>query len=498
MSDSAADATRQVLGRGSLYTLATAAPAVAAIAVLPVVTRVLGAAEYGVVAVALSVVQVGLILFGLGLGAAVTRLVVLEAAGAAKGAALVVRGAAAAVVLGGLALAFGPSWGPVVLALPWSAGIAWAVVAAAAGSVVVLVQAHLRGTDHVGAYVALALVANLGGPVAGLSLVIGADAGAGGYALGLAAGQLAGAVVGLVVLLRQESPRSDPAVLVTGLRLGLPTLPHQLALYVAVGGLVVIATHLLGPAAGGRANIVLTLGVGGTVLIAAMNNAWAPVVYRASVADRPAVLTASTRQIGLLAALVGGAVALTGPWLLRVLAPADYRPEALVGPLAAVTAVTLLSVFYLASGHLVFAVGRTGGLALTTPLSVLAGLVTGAVAMAAWGLVGLAVGHLTTYVCLAVATTFLQRRVSPTPWWPPSMLPAVVVAAGATVGGALLPVTGLGAVFRLAALVLCLAGLAGVLFGAARPRPGTPSPTQSTGRGSAGSGGSRRGSRRGR
>ncbi|CAA9213114.1 MAG: hypothetical protein AVDCRST_MAG57-187, partial [uncultured Blastococcus sp.] len=79
-------ATRGVLGRGSLYTVATAAPALAALAVLPLVTRLLSAVEYGVVAVVLVVVQVGLILLGLGLGAAVTRTAVIEAHGAERAA----------------------------------------------------------------------------------------------------------------------------------------------------------------------------------------------------------------------------------------------------------------------------------------------------------------------------------------------------------------------------------------------------------------------------
>ncbi|MGY1748068.1 lipopolysaccharide biosynthesis protein [Modestobacter sp. SYSU DS0511] len=469
MSSSPADATRQVLGRGSLYTLATAAPAAAAVGVLPVVTRVLDAPQFGVVSVGLAVVQVGLILFGLGLGAAVTRVVVLEGGGTARGAALVVRGAVLAVALGAVSVVTGPWWSPWLLDLPWSAALAWAVVAAAAGSVVVLVQSHLRGTDRVGSFVLLALTANLGGPAAGLVLVTVGTARASGYTAGVAAGQLVAAVVGLVALLRREQRRGGPGALADGLRLGLPTLPHQVSLYLAVGGLVVIANHLIGPVAGGRANIVLTLGVGGTVLIAAMNNAWAPAVYRAAPADRPAVLDASTRRIGLMAALVGGAVALSGPWLLRLLASADYAPSELVAPLAAVTAATVLSVPYLASGHLVFAVGRTGGLALTTPLSVAAGLAAGGLAMAAWGLIGLAVGYLTTYVGLAVGTTVLQRRVSPTPWWPPFMPLALTVTVAASTAGALLPADGAGAVVRLVGAVLAIGALGAVLLDAVRP-----------------------------
>ena len=465
-----AEATRGVLGRGSLYTVATAAPALAALAVLPVVTRLLTAVEYGVVAVVLVVVQVGLILLGLGLGAAVTRTAVIEAHGAERAAALVLQGAACSVALGLVLVATGPLWGAPLLGVPWSAAQAWAVGAAAAGSVVILVQAWLRGADRVGAYVGLGLVANLAGPVVGLILVAAVARRADLYAAGLAAGQAAAAAAGLALLARAARGRRA-GVLRSGLRIGLPTLPHQVSLYVAVGGLVLLATHLLGPAAGGRANIVLTIGVGGAVLVSAMNNAWAPAVYRAAPEERPAVLDDTTGRIGLLAACVGGGVALAGPWLLRFLAPPDYRPGALVGPLAVVTAATLVSVVYLASGHLVFASGRTAGLALTTPLSVAAGLAVGALLTPVAGLVGLASGYLAVYLLLAAATTALQRRVSSSPWWPPPMPAALAVAVAATAGGALLPTAGAGSLLRVLGLLVVVAVAAGVVVRVFRPRP---------------------------
>jgi O-antigen/teichoic acid export membrane protein len=259
-------------------------------------------------------------------------------------------------------------------------------------------------------------------------------------------------------------------VLGEGLRVGLPTLPHQISLYLAVGGLVLIATHLLGPSGGGRANIVLTLGIGGAVLISAMNNAWAPAVYRAAPAERGAVLDDSTHRIGMLAACVAGTVALAGPWLLRILAPATYSPDELVAPLAVVTAATVLSVIYLASGHLVFASGRTTALALTTPLSVALGLAVGGLVAVRAGLVGLAFGYVVIYLLLAIATTWVQRRVSDTPWWPPLMPLTLGLAGAVTVAGALLPVSGVGGLIRVAAAAGTALGAVGVLVRAVRPR----------------------------
>ncbi|MGY1845034.1 lipopolysaccharide biosynthesis protein [Modestobacter sp. SYSU DS0875] len=438
----AADATRQLLGRGSWYTLATAAPAVAGTVVLPFVTRLLPAREYAVVAVCLVVVQVGLIVLGLGLGAAITRSYILDAAGPARAQGAVLHGTWLAVALGAVAAGTSRLWSGPVLGVPWSPAVPWACVAAAAGSVVILGQSLLRGADRVRAFVLLALVANLAGPVTGLVLLVVTVPTPADYAIGLAAGQLAAAVAALVLVVRSGRPDLGLRAVRRALGIGLPTLPHQIALYVAVGGLVLVAQHQLGRVDSGRTSVVLTLGVGATVLIAALNNAWAPAVYRAAPADRPALLDHSSRRIALLAAGVSGAIALAGPWLLAVVAPAGYERTSLVLPLALVTAAAVPSVLYLASAHLVFASGRTLGLVVTTPLSVVAGLVVAATAADRAGLVGVALGYPVSYLCLALFTTLLQRRVSATPWRPPVLLPAWTLALGATLAGGLLPTDG--------------------------------------------------------
>ena len=66
-------ASKAVLGRGLLYTVGTAAPVLSNAIITPFVTRLLGPHDYGVVATALVVIQVGMIIAGLGMGAAITR-----------------------------------------------------------------------------------------------------------------------------------------------------------------------------------------------------------------------------------------------------------------------------------------------------------------------------------------------------------------------------------------------------------------------------------------
>ena len=64
------------------------------------------------------------------------------------------------------------------------------------------------------------------------------------------------------------------------LRVGLPTIPHQVALYLAGGALVLVAGHLYGTAEAGRLQLAVLIGSAPGVVTASLNNAWAPIVYR--------------------------------------------------------------------------------------------------------------------------------------------------------------------------------------------------------------------------
>lgn len=465
-------ATRTVLGRGSVYTLATAAPALATVAVIPVVTRLLGPARYDVVAVAVVVVQVGFILVALGLGAAITRQYVLDRAGAAGARALVLQGAAVSTALAALLTGTARWWMPLVLGRPASAELVLALVACLGGAWMVLAQAYLRGADRAAAFVLLAVLAGLAGPVAGLVALAVGDRSAVAYVAGLTAGYVAAGVVGLVLVITSGPLAGDRGGLQRALRIGLPTVPHQVSLYLALAGLVVVADRLLED--GGRANIALTIGAGATVLTAGLNNAWAPVVYRTPAAERPQVLTQTTRTIAAVTLAVAGAVALLAPWLLQVAAPGRYDPAGLVAPLALAAAAAVPSVVYLASGHLVFASGRTGLLALSTPVAVAAALVAAALLAPYWGMAAIGGAYLLAYLLLAAGTTAVQRTVSATPWWPPAQPLLVVAWAACTALGALLPDAGPGAAVRVAA-ALGLVALVGLRLRSRRVLSPSPS-----------------------
>jgi hypothetical protein len=323
----------------------------------------------------------------------------------------------------------------------------------------VLAQAFLRGADRPGPFVLLAVVASLVGPAAGLLAVLLLTRSADVYLSGVAAGYLLAGALGLLLVARSGEIRLTWRGVRDALGVGAPTVPHQVSLYLALAGLVVVADRVLGD--GGRANVALTIGAGATVVTAGLNNAWAPVVYRAAPADRGRVLDETSRAIALVTVVLAGGVALLAPWLVRLAAPASYLPHELVPAVALACAAAFPSVVYLASGHLVFARGRTGWLALSTPLAVGCGLAAAAGLASAWGIAGIGGAYLLTYLLLALGTTVVQRKVAEHPWWPPVMPAVVALWIALGVAGAALPVSGAVATVRVA--VAALLAVAGVL-----------------------------------
>lgn len=432
-------ASRTVLGRGLLYTVGTAAPVLSNAVVTPFVTRLLGPSDYGVVATALVVVQVGMIVAGLGLAAAITRHGIIEQSGVEGARSLVQRGAVAALLVAALAsLLVRPL--ATLVGVDDELALVLSFVAAAGFSVVVNVQSYLRVVDRPLPFVLLSLGAALGGPVLGLAVLVLGDRSAAGYLAGLAAGFLVTALAGLALTVRHRRHlRGDTR---RALRIGLPTIPHQVAIYLASGSLVLVAGHLYGAADAGRLQLAVLIGSAPAVLTSSLNNAWAPVVYRTDAAHRSHVLERTGRDIAALTGLAAAFVAFTAPTLLRVAAPPSYDPREMTPTVGLVAVGTILSVLYLANVHLVFASGRSAGLAVVTPTALLIGVAAAWAAGTALTLGAIGIGMTVTYAAMAVGVAVMARRVSATRWREARLAAPTAVGAALCLVGAALPTEG--------------------------------------------------------
>jgi O-antigen/teichoic acid export membrane protein len=460
MSTGAADASRQVLGRGSLYTVGTAGPILAGVLVTPALTRAVDRTDYGVIASCIVVVQVVMVVSALGMPSVITRHGLLERSAVPGAKALLLRGAlVTALVVAVLALV-SPWWSRPLLHIDWQPAVATAVAAAAALAVVESCLALLRVLDRPLQFVLVSAVGTLGGPLLGLALVHTGTGSAGRYVAGLAAGYVLAAALGLALSLRGARRRAEPDDYRRALRTGLPVVPHQVSLFLAGAGLVVVANHAFGVVDGGRLSVALLVGSAAGVVTSALNNSWAPVIYRTAEAQRGPVLERTARDLAALTALAGGGVATLAPWLLRIAAPSTFDRDQLVPAVAITAAGSVLTVAYLANVHLVFASGRSTGLAVATPASVLLGFLAAAGGGASGHLALVAVGFPTTYAALAVAVSALRRRVSPTVWREQRVLPPIGLGLVLCLAGAVLPTSGVGLVARALLAVLLLAGAA--------------------------------------
>ncbi len=448
-----AAASKGVLGRGSIYTLGTAAPILANAAVVPVVTRMLGKPAYGVVAFAIVVIQVAMMAGSFGMPSVITRQGILAGSGVAGARALLVRGSLMTVGLVTAVILSAPLWDPLVQA-PLRSAVLLALAASAFFVVVENSQALLRVLDRPGAFVSLSLTATLGGPLLGLALLAQGRSPE-RYLSGLTAGYAAAAAVGLVLCLRGGGRRRDRGDTRAALRMGLPVIPHLVALYLANGAIVFLAGHLYDIATGGRIYLALLVGSSPAVITSALNNSWAPIIYRAPEHQRGAVLAHTARDLATLAALISGGVALLSPWLMRFVAGASFAPLELVPAVAIIAFGAVLSVAYLANVHLVFAAGRSLGLSLITPLSLLGGLAIAYLA-GRQNLVLLVVGFPATYAALAVGTAWLRRHVHAASWSETALLLPTALGLVLCALGGLLPTSGTVALVRVA--VTALAG----------------------------------------
>lgn len=404
-------AGRAILGRGSIYTVATIAPVVVTLVVTPVLTRALGIAEYGIVAVGISLFRLGGALLAVGLPMAVTRNAIVEQSGIRGASGLVVAGSLIAMVFGGLVAIMAPLWAGQIVREEMILALVPPVISSVGLAMLLLSQALFRSQDNVVDYVAWTFISSLGSPVIGLIAIATIAPTPYVYLWALASGHVlagAGSVLRVVSIAR---PIWKPREVATALRMSLPTLPHQLTASFMTAALVVVAAVAIGEEASARVQIALLLGTAPSIVLGALNMGWSPMVYRASGADRPVVLRDSLRMVsGVVLVMSAGFVA-----ALPLVAPFVAGPVMSAPLLQAATIAAIGVVFmtiYLANIHLVFLSGRTTLLGLTTPLAAVIALTVTSIIVPAidYQIGSVTIGITLFWTGIALASFWLRHR----------------------------------------------------------------------------------------
>jgi O-antigen/teichoic acid export membrane protein len=418
---------------GSAYTFASVASAATAILITPILTRSLGLQEYDGVAVAIVVLNIAINLLSLGLPTAIIRAVHSEREGSAIARSIVIMGFAVVLVTSGFA-------GLVATFAGQGAGIALAIVAGGAGGSVAMVLAFYVATENPRSYVVTTFGLSLGGPAVGLicTLVFGAHALT--YVAGLALAYFSVALVSILRLLKPAPLEFSRRRFARALFIGLPMVPHQLAIGAASGTAVLLAALLLPRGAAAGAQLALLIASAPLAIVSALTSGWTPIILAASEKSRGERLEETSRVIAILAALGGGALSLLAPWFIQFLAPADkFDISAIVPTVAIACAAPALAVAYTSYLQIVIASGKTLTLAILSPLALGLGFAIGYVIIPVTGLPGAGLMFVVVYALFVAFARMLSRRVSAVRWSESKVMFAVIFAATTSLLGAVLP-----------------------------------------------------------
>lgn len=427
--------SREVLGRGSIYTLGTAGPILAAIFITPLLVSQLSVVEYDKYTLNLMAMNVGIGLMALGLPQVVTRNYLTDSEGPEKGRGLALQGSLAALALGliiGLVMFFVPQ-----------SNLLWYVAACSGlGGGLAIMQSLAVARRNPGVFLAQAIGQTLGGQLLGLLSVRLISTTAGSYFGGVALAYLLLFLV-LVGWVRSLGPvQITLSGFLAALRMSLPIVPHQLAVGSVTALAVFIAASLMGVGAPSVVQLGTLVGTAPLVIISSLSYAWLPAMLSLPVDQRSAGIETSCRSVAWLAAFGAGSLALLSPWFLMFLNQGGKHDLSLMVPVTCVVCVSAcLAAPYQGHMQLILASGRTPALAIMTPLAVALGALAAWLGAMQFGVVGVALGYPVTYLLLWLFAKWLSAQVATTRWQDAVAVPPVLLCIGLAVLGAVLPWT---------------------------------------------------------
>ena len=349
-------------------------------------------------------------------------------------------------------LATAPLWGELLVDGEVAAlmiGVMIAVPAAIGGAGASLLLVEERPL----AYVTVVLMGSLGAQTLGILAIIVAGPEATSYLVGYLLAAVMAALLGLLLSGSIRVRPASRALLRRALSIGLPTVPHSLAIFVLALGDRVVIQVVSGSSAVGRYQVAYALGALGVALLSALQNAWVPITFSASDEERweaLAKMTAIVVRLGILAAV---GITVVAPIALDVLAPASYDPNDLVTVTALVAAGAVPWAFYLPMSQVLFWQRRTRPLAWITPLSAIFNLALVALLVPPLGLAGAGLSTLLALMLQAFLCRRAAARAVTVPWAFRRLIGPVAAGALAIAMFAVLPAEAPWTVVRLGAAV---------------------------------------------
>ena len=457
LDDNVDRALRGLFGRDSLYMLIWGIQIAGAALVTPVVTRVMGTAEFGGVAAAYAVMQVTFVVAGLGLSTAIQRQYA-GSDGPAQARTLLSFALSTAVVvvvvldttgsLWSAQLGFGSYEGAVRLA------VIWAGISAVTNSALAL----LRSMDRLLVFSCVSLLQSVAAEVASLALVTTVSPTATMFLLGQLGMQILALGLALLYLRPTLLRRAHSALVRTSLAYGLPLVPAVLGTFVLTASDRFVVQDLLGPSELARYQVAYNIGSMPLLLIGVLSNAWLPRIFALErTRERAAVLAASRDSLFTLLIPVVLGLSIGAPLMLRIWAPARYSPDELLLVTALVIIAVLPYTTGMAATRALLAHGSTRWIAGGTLVAAVANILLNLILVPRYELVGSALATLLAYWLLQRLLVLRMQAVAPIPPTSPARVLALTGVALAALLASELPTSDLGMVLRSVAVLATLA-----------------------------------------
>lgn len=309
-------------------------------------------------------------------------------------------------------------------------------------SAVMVFMGLLLGSDRLRAYSLVSVLAAVGGQALGVALVLSVHPSPVIYAWGLVIADVLAAVLGWV-LTRPSFRRSLSWPLIRpALAFSVPLMLGSLSTFVLNAGDRIIIQRLLGAAEVGRYQIAYTVGFVAVQLVVLTSNSWTP--RFAAVADELARWRLINRSRDVLYTVLAPmllGVVLAAPVMLRLFAPASFRPETLllVVFLVVVSAYPVAALG--ASGRVLLTQGRSRSFALWTGVAAASNVLLNLALVPLLGIAGAAAATVLAFGAQALGQRAAIGRAAERPPTPRVTLGLSVVVVALAAATTVLPQT---------------------------------------------------------
>lgn len=401
------------LRNAAVFALATALRGALGLLLLPLYTRVLSPSEYGRLAIILTVTTAASIVFSFGLDFALFR-DFFRLAGDPAGQRrlvdslwtfLVVASVGAALVLSALVAPWLPTDG-IIKPAELTLGLLASAFFVAATTVP---MALLRAQERLREYVVLSVVFAVATATATLVLVVGLDAGVGGWMLAMLLANFVSFVVAARTIPWRLPKPFDRTLVSAGLVLGVPLIPHffgQWSLLLAdraiLGGLVSTADV-------GVYALAATVALPAAMLVQALGQAFMPNYAAAATSEVARARLPATISVQAMSVFgICLTAALLGPNLVGVVAPPAYHDAAPLVPWF-VLGYAFLGLYSMPMNGLSLGMGRTKFVWIATAVAACTNLALVYLLVPIHGILAAAIASALGYLVLLLAISWYAR-----------------------------------------------------------------------------------------